>query len=92
MAASDVFSPAPEIVTKAELDQRRKEREAPVIRPSLEPDGHVAHTVKSCTIEANERRIGHLENRLHTVRECAERDHSFARLHGRAKVDFGMCD
>lgn len=79
----------PAIATKAELDQRRENRAAPVMRPSLEPKGSDTVVMKSCTFDANERRIGYLERRLDQASNRAQTDHSFARLHGHARADFG---
>ena len=79
----------PDIATKAELDRLRANRPVPAPSRHLTPMGPDADHTRRSVHEADERRISYLEDRLQRVRDGAERDHSFARLRGHAKADFG---
>lgn len=78
----------PDIATRAELDRLRASRPVPTPSHDLTPNGPDAGDARRSAHEADERRISYLEDRLQRVRDGAERDHSFARLHGHAKADF----
>jgi hypothetical protein len=78
----------PDIATRAELDRLRETRPVPAPVPELAPNGPDANDVRRSVHEANESRLNDLQDRLQRVRDGAERDHSFARLHGHAKADF----
>ncbi len=79
----------PDIATKAELERLRASRPVPAPTRHLTPIGPDAEHTRRSLHEADERRISYLQDRLQRVRDGAERDHSFARLQGHAKADFG---
>lgn len=83
-------SPFHSISTAAELRQRLSERSAPEREPRLTPDGFEARTVEHRLDQLRESRIGELQSRLATMREQAERDHTFARLPGQSKAMFNQ--
>lgn len=79
----------PPISTAAELQQRQESRATPVPEMHHTPGGSLETEVHKQVEAANEQRIGELQSRLEQMRMSAETDHSFARLQGHAKADFG---
>lgn len=92
MSAFDKAPEYPKIATQAELDQRRAERATPSNDYHMTPHGWETHALKTQTAQANEQRITFLERRLERASTRVETDHSFARLHGHARADFGRGD
>lgn len=80
--------PPPRIATKAELDRLTENRPVPAPEPHLSPDGPVVVDLKEQIAGANESRINELQERLQRLRDGADRDFSFAQMHGRAAADF----
>ena len=87
--ARDFMAPAPSIITRAELDQRRAARSRPVLENHLTTDGWQSREVR-CRVDAMaEDRITYLENRLSRAREDLLAGHRLANIRGHPKRVFG---
>ena len=80
--------PAPDIATKAELDQRQANRPTPAPQHVLAPSGVRAAEVHRQVNEDAERRNANLRNRLESARANMNREHALSANHGRARVQF----
>ena len=84
----DVFAAPPTISTRAELDQLRAGRLAPVPERSPAPSPEERLAAYRERYAVNEDRLAELAHRLETARERTASDYSFAAQKGRAKIDF----
>lgn len=84
----DVFAAPPTISTRAELDQLRAGRLAPIPEraPAPSPEERLAAYRERYIV--NEDRLAELSHRLESARERTASDYIFAALEGRAKIDF----
>ena len=81
-------TPAPDIATKAELDQRLASRPTPSPQQVLTPNGVRTAEVHRQVNEEAERRIANLRNRLENAHANMNREHALSANHGRARVQF----
>ncbi|MDQ0465563.1 hypothetical protein QO010_003352 [Caulobacter ginsengisoli] len=77
------------IITKRELEQLKTNRAAPGAHQHLRPDGVEASSIQSGAVEADERRIAHIETRFGVLKEQASAEHRLSALKGHAKRGFG---
>lgn len=84
----DVFAAPPAISTRAELDQLRAGRLAPVPEPAPAPSPEEQLASYRERYAVNEDRLAELSQRLEIARERTASDYIFAALQGRTKIDF----
>jgi hypothetical protein len=82
----DLRTPPPDIKTRAELDQRTKERWRPAPQRHHLPEGCEVETWRSNTL--NEGRIRDIEQRFSDLKGRFERDQRLSSVKGTLRRDF----
>ena len=73
------------VVTKAELDHLKSQRETPSPELTLKPDMSVQHAVDSRVSQLNEQKIAYMERRLEANRNLARDDFNRTQQHQNLK-------
>jgi len=84
----DLMAAPPEIVTRAELEQRLSARAVPAPERAPAPSLEERLGALRATEQSNEERIAHLTRSLDDAGRNLNHDHAYSRLKGHSRVDF----